>query len=61
MEAAEAADSLKQNIDKAQIIILRPLKKGFIIMTDNFYYCTCNLHKISKNREMLTNGIYYVT
>lgn len=30
-------------------------------MTDNFYYCTCNLHKISKNREMLTNGIYYVT
>ena len=61
MEAAESADILKQNIDKAQITIIRPLKKGFIFLTNNFYYCSCNLHKISKNKEMLSNGVYYVT
>ena len=61
VEAAESADLIKQNIDKAQITVVRPLRKGFIFMTDNFYFCSCNLHRISKNKELLSNGIYYVT
>ncbi len=61
LEAAEATEALKTNIDKAQIVVLKPLKKGFIFMTDNFYYCTCNLHRLTKNKELLSSGIYYVT
>ena len=48
------------NVENGKIIQLVQLEEGFLIGTDNFFFCYCKIHKNKKQMDFISNNLIYV-
>ena len=56
----DGSNTPSNNVENGKIIQLVELEEGFLIGTDNFFFCYCKIHKNKKQMDFISNNLIYV-